>query len=72
MGTVVGASAGAGRSGYAAYQAQRGYDIAYQQCMYSKGNLVSGVTPPGQGWAAPPVVLPLPRPPPAPLPPPPR
>jgi hypothetical protein len=37
-GTVSGASAG---QGYA-WEAQRRYDIAYQQCMYSKGNQVGG------------------------------
>jgi hypothetical protein len=35
-GTISGANAG---QGYA-WEAQRRYDIAYQQCMYSKGNLV--------------------------------
>ena len=35
-GTISGASAG---QGYA-WEAQRRYDIAYQQCMYSKGNQV--------------------------------
>jgi hypothetical protein len=42
MGTVIGASVGSNQSAYAAGNAQRRYDIAYQQCMYSKGNLVSG------------------------------
>ena len=37
-GTISGASAG---QGYA-WEAQRRYDIAYQQCMYSKGNQVGG------------------------------
>ena len=37
-GTISGASAG---QGYA-WDAQRRYDIAYQQCMYAKGNQVGG------------------------------
>ena len=37
-GTISGASAG---QGYA-WEAQRRYDIAYQQCMYAKGNQVAG------------------------------
>ena len=41
MGTVVGASVGANQAAATAWDAQRRYDISYQQCMYSKGNLVS-------------------------------
>jgi hypothetical protein len=37
-GTISGAGAG---QGYA-WEAQRRYDIAYQQCMYAKGNQVGG------------------------------
>ncbi len=38
-GTLVGVN-----SGYAAgYEVQRRYDIAYQQCMYAKGNQIPGV-----------------------------
>jgi len=37
-GTISGANAG---QGYA-WEAQRRYDIAYQQCMYAKGNQVAG------------------------------
>ena len=40
MGTMVGATAGANQSNVTAWNAQRRYDVAYQQCMYSKGNLV--------------------------------
>jgi uncharacterized protein YcfJ len=40
MGTVIGASAGANQSGVSAWRAQRQYDVAYQQCMYAKGNLI--------------------------------
>ena len=38
-GTAAGASAGYGYAG----EAQRRYDIAYQQCMYAKGNQIPGV-----------------------------
>jgi hypothetical protein len=41
FGTVVGASVGGNQSTVTAWNAQRRYDIAYQQCMYSKGNNVS-------------------------------
>lgn len=40
IGTAIGASAGATQGAETAWAAQRRYDIAYQQCMYSKGNLV--------------------------------
>ncbi|HUL66624.1 MAG TPA: hypothetical protein VLW55_18650 [Burkholderiaceae bacterium] len=40
FGTVVGAAAGAGQSEATAGSAQRSYDIAYEQCMYAKGNVV--------------------------------
>jgi len=67
MGTAIGASAGAGQSAQSTWAAQRRYDIAYQQCMYSKGNLLPGY---GDGAyryrAAPPPPAPLPPPPPAP------
>jgi hypothetical protein len=47
VGTAVGASAGANASVYTAVSAQRRYDIAYQQCMYAKGNVVSSYPHPG-------------------------
>jgi hypothetical protein len=40
MGTMVGATVGANQSAFTEGNAQRQYDIAYQQCMYSKGNTV--------------------------------
>ena len=61
MGTASGASAGQ----YYGYEAQRRYDIAYQQCMYAKGNIIPGVRvtraarptppppPPGSGYRTP-------------------
>lgn len=42
VGTAIGATAGANQSAAVAWSAQRRYDIAYQQCMYAKGNLVPG------------------------------
>jgi hypothetical protein len=41
MGTVVGAAAGSSQAVTISWQSQRSYDVAYQQCMYSKGNIVS-------------------------------
>lgn len=44
-GLLAGTAVGSG-SGYdAEYELQRRYDIAYQQCMYAKGNQIPGVTP---------------------------
>ncbi len=42
-GLLVGTASGANAGQYYGYQAQRRYDIAYQQCMYANGNLVPGV-----------------------------
>ncbi len=39
-GAAMGAVVGANQGTVAAWSAQRRYDIAYQQCMYAKGNLV--------------------------------
>ena len=39
MGLVMGSAAGAERSAISSYELQRRYDISYQQCMASKGNL---------------------------------
>lgn len=41
-GLAVGSMVGAGQSGEASQDAQWRYDIAYQQCMYSKGNQIPG------------------------------
>lgn len=64
MGTAIGASAGANQSAHSTWALQRRYDIAYQQCMYSKGNLVPSYGDGAYRYRATP-------PPPAPLPPPP-
>ena len=53
--------AGANQSAYNAVNAQRRYDIAYQQCMHAKGNLVSGSGYAAHGWA-PPAAVPAPPP----------
>lgn len=55
-GLLVGAMAGGGYADQSSYGLQRRYDLAYQQCMYSKGNQVPGFAmtapipppPPGQ------------------------
>jgi hypothetical protein len=41
-GTLVGATAGASQSAGTAWGSQRSYDIAYLQCMYSRGNVLPG------------------------------
>jgi hypothetical protein len=38
MGSLFGGSVGANQAAATSWNAQRAYDIAYQQCMYSKGN----------------------------------
>lgn len=42
IGGTMGAAAGSDQSSQTAYGAQRRYDIAYQQCMYAKGNQIPG------------------------------
>lgn len=59
-GLIVGSAAGANAANLSTMSLQRRYDIAYQQCMYAKGNQVPGF----------PVLAPPPPPPPAALPPP--
>lgn len=79
-GAAIGAAAGAGggtlygtsESSQAGMTIQQRYDIAYQQCMYSKGNQVPGYaqapSPTAQppGYAPPPPNYPPPPPPPPP------
>jgi hypothetical protein len=38
LGLLAGTAVGASRGNEAGYSAQRRYDIAYEQCMYAKGN----------------------------------
>jgi len=64
-GLLVGTTAGANAGQAYGWEAQRRYDIAYQQCMYSYGNLIPGVVtrtnssqrvpppPPGYGSTGP-------------------
>ncbi len=49
-GTAMGSDAGAASQ----YHLQRRYDIAYQQCMYAKGNQIPGYAPRRQYYAPPP------------------
>jgi uncharacterized protein YcfJ len=75
-GTAAGTAVGASQSNAANYSIQQRYDIAYEQCMYAKGNQVPGYTgagyggtppppPPGNGhWTPPPPNYPPPPPPP--------
>jgi len=42
-GLLVGSASGANAGQVYGYEAQRRYDIAYQQCMYSKGNQIPGM-----------------------------
>jgi uncharacterized protein YcfJ len=41
-GLIVGSAAGANAAGQSTMTLQRRYDIAYEQCMYAKGNQVPG------------------------------
>jgi hypothetical protein len=45
IGTALGAGAGSSMSSGTAWSAQRRYDIAYQQCMFAKGNVIPGYYP---------------------------
>ncbi len=49
FGLLTGAAASGGQTQHFSYDLQRRYDIAYQQCMYSKGNQL-----PGYSYSAPP------------------
>ena len=54
-GLLGGTSIGATEGAVSGYQLQRRYDIAYQQCMYSKGNQIPGVVRrPAPAYAPPP------------------
>ncbi len=61
IGTVMGATAGANQSGATAGSAQRRYDIAYQQCMYSKGNQLPSYDYGSRRYPPPPPASPAPR-----------
>jgi hypothetical protein len=53
-GLVVGSASGASNARYYGVEAQRRYDIAYMQCMYSKGNQIPGMTRTRGGYRMPP------------------
>jgi hypothetical protein len=57
-GAIGGTAIGSGPASYAQYSLQQRYDIAYSQCMYSRGNQVPGyaapVAPPPPPPGAPP------------------
>ncbi|HEY1502935.1 MAG TPA: glycine zipper family protein [Stellaceae bacterium] len=65
-GALGGTAIGASNAQSTQYSLQQRYDIAYQQCMYSRGNQVPGYVAPGPAYGAPP-----PPPPPGYYPPPP-
>lgn len=57
-GTLIGGTVGASQSAAVGWNAQRSYDIAYQQCMYSKGNIVPSSRYGAPQYYAPPPPLP--------------
>jgi len=59
-GLIVGSAAGANAANASTMTLQRRYDIAYQQCMYAKGNLIPGYPAP-RYYAPPPPPPPPPR-----------
>jgi uncharacterized protein YcfJ len=61
-GAVVGTAVGVDQSEHAGYSLQRRYDIAYSQCMYSRGNQVPGYAPLAAGAPPPPRNAPPPPP----------
>jgi len=65
VGGMTGAAVGGDQSQRMAYGAQRRYDIAYQQCMYAKGNQIPGTHRYAAGYRSPPAPVPPapPRPP---------
>jgi hypothetical protein len=71
VGAVLGTAVGASEAGYAGRSVQRRYDIAYQQCMYARGNLLPGMSAAAYQSAPPPPPAGSPPPPPPGAPPPP-
>jgi hypothetical protein len=70
FGMLGGAAMGSGQSQYSGREAQRRYDIAYEQCMYAKGNQLpqGGYYRPRVIYAQPPAPAPSYYPPPPPPP----
>jgi len=62
IGLLVGSAAGGSESQRSGYSAQRRYDISYEQCMYSKGNLLPGQSLPYNSSLPPPPPPPPPPP----------
>jgi hypothetical protein len=62
-GLLGGAAVGSDRGNAYGWEAQRRYDVAYQQCMYAKGNQIPGVAP-QRGTTRQPLPPPPPPPPP--------
>ena len=63
---VAGTASGAGQASFSGSEAQRRYDIAYQQCMYAKGNQLPGSAYRYHATPLPPQTYPYPPPPPPP------
>ena len=53
-GLVVGTAVGANEANYGAHDAQWRYNLAYEQCMYAKGNQVPSYRPPARYYSPPP------------------
>jgi uncharacterized protein YcfJ len=69
-GAVGGTAVGASQAQGSTMSVQRRYDIAYEQCMYSRGNQVPGYVQPAPAMSPPPPPPPSGYPPPPPPPPP--
>jgi hypothetical protein len=63
-GLLFGSASGLGAAQYSGYAVQQRYDIAYQQCMYARGNQIPGVI--RNAYRGGPATVPLPPPPPPP------
>jgi len=54
-GLLLGTAAGANAGQASGVEAQRRYDISYEQCTYAKGNQIQGMTSPApRAWGTPP------------------
>ncbi len=53
-GALIGGSQGAASGQYYGHEAQRRYDIAYEQCMYANGNIIPGMRRPYRRTPPPP------------------
>ena len=64
FGMLTGAAIGSGEAHYSGHEAQRRYDISYEQCMYAKGNLLPQAYQPRVIYSQPPAQSYYPPPPP--------